>query len=189
MKRLVLLFLLASLSPLLRADTLGGVIRITPVPGWTQDEPLPPGQQEPPFPILRYVPKAGRNAALILTLLPNDVPGFTITNLASLKRFNLLSAQPYLANMDDTPPVTELEIPNGIAVCITNEDPALIGKPAPPGEYKIATTASVLLDRQFVIHCTIFYDEKGSEDLHQALQILRSATVKAATTKVPSSVI
>lgn len=188
MKRFALLVLLASLVPL-HADNLGGAIRISPVTGWTREEALPPGQEEPPFPTLRYVPKDGRNAALILTLLPNDVPGFTITNLSSLKRFNLLLAQPYLANTDDSPPVTELDIPNGIAVCITNEDPALIGKPAPPGEYKIATTACVLLDRKYVIHGTIFYDERGSDDLHQALQILLSAKVRAATTSVPSSII
>ncbi len=188
MKRYVLLFLLAALVPL-HADTLGGAIKISPVSGWMREESLAPGQEEPLFPTLRYVPKDGRNAAIILTLLPNDMPGLTISNAVALARFNLLLAQPYLANPEDTPPFTELEIPNGIAVCITNEDPALIGKPVPPGEYRIATSACVLLDRKYVIHCTIFYDEMDSAELRQALKILLSATVKTFTTSVPSSVI
>ena len=188
MKRFALLFLLAALVPL-RADTLGGAIRITPVSGWILEEAPTSGQEEPAFPTLRYVPKDGRNASLVLTLLPTNVPGLTITNVVSLARLNLLLAQPYLANPEDTPPFTELEIPDGIAVCITNEDPALIGKPVPPGEYRIATSASVLLDRKHLIHATIFYDEKDSPELRQALQILLSAKVKTAITSVPSSII
>lgn len=188
MKRFTLLFLLAALVPL-RADTLGGAIRITPVSGWVREEVPTPGKGEPSFPSLHYFPKDGRNASIILTLLPANVPGLTLDSVVALARFNLLLAQPYLANPEDTPPFTELEIPDGIAVCITNEDPALIGKPVPPGEYRIATSATVLLDRKYLVHCTIFYDEKDSPDLRQALQILLSAKVKSAGTSVPSSII
>lgn len=188
MKRSALFFLLATLVPL-QADTLGGAIRITPVAGWIQQEAPTPAPEAPSFPTLHYAPKDGRNASIVLTLLPTNVPGLTITNVVSLARLNLLLAQPYLANPEDTPPFTELEIPDGIAVCITNEDPALIGKPVPPGEYRIATSASVLLDRKYLIHCTIFYDEKDSPELRQALQILLSAKVKAAVSSVPSSII
>jgi len=188
MKRFALLSLLAALVPL-HADTLGGTIRITPAAGWIREDSLVPGQEEPPFPTLRYVPKDGRNAAIVLMLLPNNMPGFTITSVVTLARFNLLLAQPYLPSADDTPPFTELEIPGGLAVCITNEDPALIGKPVPPGEYRIATSASVLLDRKYLIHCTIFYDEKDSPELRQALKILLSATARTSVPSGPSSVI
>jgi hypothetical protein len=180
MKNLVLLLTLAALTPL-RAETLGGIIKITPVAGWSRENPSEPGQQEPRFPILRFVPKDGRNAAIIMILLPSDAPGFTVTNHASLERFNLLSARPYIANPDDPPAPSVVEITNGIGVSITNEDPALIGKPVPPNEYRIATSVSVLLDRKYLIHCTIFYDEKDSAELHEALDILLSATLKGTT--------
>ena len=185
MKSLVLLLSLAALMPL-RAETLGGVIKITPVAGWSRENPGEPGQQEPRFPTLRFVPKDGRNAAIILTLLPNDAPGFTVTNHASLERFNLLSARPYIANPDEPPAPSVVEITNGIGVSITNEDPALIGKPVPPNEYRIATSVSVLLARKYLIHCTIFHDEKDSTELHEALDILLSATLKSPA-GVPSN--
>ena len=186
MKSLVCLLTLAALTPL-RADTLGNVIKISPDSGWRQAESRPTGQEETPFPTLKYVPKDGRNAAIILTLLPSDAPGFTVTNHASLERFNLISARPYIANPDDPPVPAVLEIANGIGVSLTNEDPALVGKPVPPNEYRIATTVSVLLGRKYLIHCTIFYDEKDSSDLHEALEILRSAVVKGASSSASST--
>ena len=185
MKSLVLLLTLAALVSL-RAETLGGVIKITPVAGWSRENPGEPGQQETRYPTLRFVPKDGRNAAIIIILLPSDAPGFTVTNHASLERFNLLSARPYIANPDDPPAPSVVEIPHGIGVSITNEDPALIGKPVPPNEYRIATSVSVLLDRKYLIHCTIFYDEKDSTELREALDILLSATLKS-TTGAPST--
>lgn len=180
MKSLVFLFALAAFTPL-HAEMLGGVIKITPVAGWGRESPDEPGQAEPRFPTLRFAPKDGRNASIILTLLPIDTPGFTVTNHASLERFNLISARPYIANPDDPPAPSVVEIANGIGVSITNEDPALIGKPVPPNEYRIATSVSLLLDRKYLIHCTIFYDEKDSSELHEALDILLSATLKAAS--------
>jgi len=185
MKCLVLLLTLAALLPI-RAETLGGAIKITPVAGWSREKEEDTAQQEPRFPTLRFTPKDGRNAAIIITLLPSDAPGFTVTNHASLERFNLLSARPYIANPDEPPAPSVVDIANGIGVSITNEDPALIGKPVPPNEYRIATSVSLLLDRKYLIHCTIFYDEKDSADLHEAMDILLSATLKG-TGSVPSN--
>lgn len=173
---LALLFALVISLPS-RADMLGQAVEVTPHPEWKSVEPGNPGEAPAPFPTRRYIPRNGRNATVLLTVLPNDITGFAITDLPSLKRFNLLSAQPYLPNPEAVPPVLELEIPNGIAVTITCEDPALVGKPVPPGEYRIATTASVLLGRKWVIHCTVYYDEKDSPELKEALDILRSATL------------
>jgi hypothetical protein len=177
MKRLIALVLtLAALMPS-RADTLGQAIGITPHPEWKSVEPGNPGEPPPPFPTRRYVPKNGRNATVLLTLLPNAIAGFTVTDLPSLKRFSLLTAQPFLPNPETVPPVLELEIAHGIAVALTCEDPALVGKPVPPGEYRIATTASVLLGREWVIQCTVFHDEKDSVELSEALAIIRSVTI------------
>jgi len=188
MKCLVLLLTLVVLTPL-SAEMLGGVIKITPAAGWNRDNQGDAGPQENRFPTLRFVPKDGRNAAIIMTLLPSDAPGFTVTNHASLERFNLLSAQPYIANHDEPPAPNVVEIANGIGVSVTNEDPLLIGKPVPPNEYRIATSVSVLLDRKYLIYCTIFYDEKDSVDLHEALEILLSARIKSAASNSSSNAI
>lgn len=186
MKPLALLFALAALISA-HADQLGTDIQVNPVRGWVTEETHAPGQAEPFFPTLRYTPKDGRNASIILTLLPSNAAGFKVTNHASLERFNLLSARPYLDGQAEEPVPTVLEIANGIGVCITNEDPALIGKPVPPGEYRIATSASLLLAGKHLIHCTIFYDVKDSADYREALKILLSAKVRASEADAPST--
>jgi hypothetical protein len=177
MKRSAVFLLLACLlvAPL-RAEPLGKAIEITAPAGWKSVAPLEPGQPQPPFPILRYVPTDGRNASVLLTLLPATVPGHEVTDLASLKRFNLMASRPYLPSPDATPTATELTVPGGIGVYLTNEDPALVGKPVPPNEYRIATTATVLIDGQYLIHATVFYDEHGSADFKEGLKILLSAS-------------
>ncbi len=177
MKRLCLLLLsLGALVPS-RAALLGHDVEITSVPGWRKVDPREPGQQSLAAPTLKYIPKDGRNAAIILTLLPNVLPGLTVQDLPSLKIFNVVSARPYLADPEAPPPVMELKIRHGLGVYLVNEDPALVGKPAPPGEYKFATSASVLLGGQYLIHCTIFHDAPDSDDFHEAMDILQSAVI------------
>lgn len=181
MKRLVAALLLSCLMLVsLRAEMLGPALEVTATAGWKSVEPLDPSQSPPPFPILKYVPADGRNAAILLSLLPANVPGHEVTDLGSLKRLNLLASRPYLPGPDANPTVTELKVPGGIGVLITSEDPALVGKPVPPNEYRIATTASVLLDGQYLIHATLFYDELDSVEFKEGIKILLSAGVHSA---------
>ena len=180
MKRIVVVLLLVGFVFLpLRAEPLGRVIEVTAVPGWRSVDPLDPGQQPPPFPILKYVPMDGRNAAILLSLLPANVPGHEVTDLDSLKRFNLMAARPYLPSPEDKPAVTELKVPGGVGVLITSEDPALAGKPVPPNEFRIATTASILLGGGYLVHATLFYDELDSADFKEGIKILLSAGTRS----------
>jgi hypothetical protein len=179
MKRFaVILVLSCALLARVHAETLGRDVEVTPVPGWASVDPLAPGQPVPPYPVLKFTPKDGRNAAVLISLLPANVPGYEVTDLASLKAFNIVASRPYLPSPDARPTITELQIPDGLGVAITNEDPALIGKAPPPGEYKIATTVSLLLGGKTLLHCTVFYDEKNSEDFQEAMKLLLSATVR-----------
>jgi hypothetical protein len=185
MKRLALLLLLSCFTlARAHAEMLGANVAVTAVAGWKRVDPLPPRQSAPPYPVLKFVPTDGRNAALLLSLLPANVPGYEVTDLASLKGFNLVASRPFLASPDARPPVTELAVPGGLGVAITNEDPALVGKAPPPGEYKIATTASLLLGGKTLVHCTIFYDERDSTELKEALKIILSATTPAQDPKI-----
>jgi len=181
MKRLAAVLLLSCLvlAPL-RAEFLGKNIDVTTIPSWKSVEPLEPGQPVPPFPVLKYVPVDGRNAAILLSLLPANVPGHEVTDLASLKRFNLLASSPYLPSPDAKPTVKELNVSGGIGVLITSEDPSLVGKPVPPNEYRIATTATVLLDGQYLVHAMLFYDEIDSADFTEGMKILLSAAAHTA---------
>lgn len=185
MKRLAAWLLLSCLTLVrIHAGMLGPDIEVAAVPGWESVEPLPPGQPKPAYPVLKYVPKDGRNAAVLLSLLPANGPGYEVTDLASLKAFNLMAARPYLPRPDARPAATELKIPGGLAVYLTNEDPALVGKAPPPGEYKIATTVSLLLGGRALVHGTIFYDEMDSPAFREALQLLRSLSLAAPSPKI-----
>lgn len=185
MKRLAAVLLLASLvlAPL-RAEMLGKVLEVPAVPGWKSVEPLDPGQPHLPFPVLKYVPVDGRNAAVMLSLLPANVPGHEVTDLASLKRFNRSASASYLPDPEDNPVPTDLKVPGGIGVYLSCVDQALVGKPVPPNEYRIATTATVLLDGQYLVHATIFHDELDSADLKEALKILLSIAPRPANSAI-----
>ena len=177
MKRLLSALLLCSLALApLHADSLGKALEIFPTEGWKSVEAIIPGETLPPFPILKFVPKDGRNAAIFLSLVPANVPGYEVTDLDSLKRFNFNASKPYLPDPSVMPTVTELKVAGGIGVSITNEDPALVGKPVPPNEYRIVTTATILLDGQYLIHASIFYDELDSREFKESLKILLSAS-------------
>jgi hypothetical protein len=172
MKRLLPHFLALVVTTGVHAAALGD-LEVTPVSGWKSADAVQPNQPEPPFPTLKFVPKDGRNAAIYLSVLPAKVGGIEINDLESLKEINLLSARPYLPEPDARPPVTRLKIAGGLGVYITNEDPALVGKPVPPDEYRMATTATLLIGDQLV-HCTIFHDERDSDDFREAMEILLS---------------
>jgi len=183
MKRLAV-FLLLSCFARVHAAMLGHDVEVTAVPGWLSVEPLAPDQPKPPYPVLKFVPKDGRNAAVLLSLLPANVPGYEVTDLASLKGFNLVASRPYLPGPDARPPVTELKVPDGLGVFITSEDPALIGKAPPPGEYKIAATVSLLLGGKTLVHCTVFFDEKDSAEFQEAIKLVLSATIHAPSSSI-----
>ena len=174
-----LLILLCLLFTSARAELLGKEVEITAPANWESVAPLPPGQPALPYPVLKYVPKDGRNAAVLLKLLPADVPGYEVTDLVSLWGFHLVESQPYLSGPDARPALNQLKVPGGLGVYLTTEDPALIGKPVPPGEFRIATTVSLLLGGKTLLHCTIFHDEKDSIDLKEALKIVLSAATHA----------
>ncbi len=186
MKRLFAFLLLSSVAFVsARAELLGNAVDVIAAPGWKSVSAIEPGQQQPlPFPVLKFVPTDGRNAAVLLILLPANAPGYEVTDLATLTRFTLLAARPYLPGPDAKPPLTELKISGGIGGYIVNEDPELVGKPVPPDEYRIAATAVVLLEGKYLIHCTIFYDEKDSKDFKEALRILLSAAVHAPNSSI-----
>ena len=185
MKRLFAFLLLSSLAFTSgHAELLGNTIDVTAAQGWKSVSAVEPGQSAPPFPVLKYVPADGRNAAILLSLLPANAPGFEVTDLASLTRFNLIAARPFLPGPDAKPALTELKIPGGIGGYIVNVDPDLVGKPVPPNEYRIAATATVLLEGKHLVHCTIFYDEKDSADFKEALRILLSAGVHTPNSSI-----
>jgi len=187
------LLLLVTFS-LARAEQLGDAVEITPIAGWKSVDPHQPGGPPlPPVPTLRLVPSDQRNAALLISLFPRKGGTLEIKDRSSLRQFNLAAARPFLATPDHPPAATEFTVPQGFGLYLSSVDPNLVGKPTPPGEYRVATTASLLLGEQWVIHATLFHDEVNSPAFREALQILQSAKIllpsgtTPAIAKIPAS--
>lgn len=184
MKKLLALLLPFVVALSARADLLGGVVDIPLDPAWEATDPREPGQAPALLPTLKYVPKNGARATLMVSLLPAVGAGVEITDLPSLKELNLLSATPFLPSPDAKPVATEMALSDGLGVYVTNEDPALVGKPTPPDEYRMATTATLLLGEKFVLLCTLLHESLESDEFRQALSMLRAVRQVPVDTSV-----
>ncbi len=158
-----------------RADDLGGGAEITPASGWVRVDPRDAGNPSPLLPTLAYVPKDGRNAAVLLTLFPAALS--KVSDLASLKAFLLRDATPMLPSPDFVPVIRDLALSDGFGVYASFEDPSLLGKPPEKGNYKLATPVDVLLKNGFTVQATVFTDDTGGKDFREALGIVQSAAM------------
>jgi hypothetical protein len=157
----------------IRADVLGDSVEISPLKSWIQTDPQRPGAPPSPYPTLRYVPRDGRNATVLLTVVPAEVA--KVGDGESLKNFFRLLARPYLSAPTAKLFAKELTLPQGIALYATFEDPDRVGKPIQPGSYKVTTPVGVLISNGAVLHVCIFTDSTEGRDLNEALQIVQSA--------------
>lgn len=174
MKSILLLLLLApwSLSPL-RAETLGDVLEITPPPGWVHDVKA----SRSPMPTAEFRPKATEDRKILVTLLPSSV--VRVTDGKSLRRFLDLAAKPFLPRRDAKVEAKEIPGAKAPGFYATFEDPALVGKPARPGEYKVATEAVLFLAPDYVVQTTIFSESTSSTAIDEGLQMMAAAFLKS----------
>src|SRR3954470_5497581 len=121
--RFILILLGLFLAIDARADRLANIVEFTPAAGWTQVEAREPGQSAAPMPTIKFAPPGGRHAEVLLTLMMSGNKSFPVTDAASLNRFNLMSATPYLPRPDSNPPATELKVADGIGLYRMHEDP------------------------------------------------------------------
>jgi hypothetical protein len=170
----IFVFLLLILSATAgRTDILGGEISLSPPPGWKSVTPFQPLLSPSPHATLKYIPTDGRHALLVITLLPPDVLGFEVKDRISLERFNRIAAEPFLSGRIAPPQPVELELPDCLATCLTT-DYSGPGLPATPEPYRLATTASLLVGRNHLVHVAIFHDGRDAPEYRQALQALQS---------------
>lgn len=163
-----------------QAARLANIVEFTPPAGWVQADPNITDPRINPANTIKFVPADGRHAEVLLTLLMADNRGFPVKDLTSLQRFNLMSATPYLPTPGAKPPCHDLKVADGLGLYVTNEDPNLVGKPVPPGEFRIATTVSLYLAGKFLVHGTILYNQPDSAEFSQARQLIQSAKVRPA---------
>lgn len=174
MKRILGLSVALLLASSASADSLGGKVEVTAVPGWTLSAKPEPA----PLPTLRYLPTDGRNATILLTLIPAGRVG--VSDADSLRQFHRKACAPFLPSPDAPVPQKELKLATGSGVYASFEDPALIGKPSRPGHYKFATSASLWLGQDILVLATILCDDTGSAAFSEAMNIVRNTAVITA---------
>jgi len=184
MKSLLFTVLSLMLVGSTRADALGDAVEVTPPADWMLTSPGQPS----PFPTLRYVPRDGRNATVLLTLIPGDLA--KVADSASLKKFHRILQQPYLVTPNDTVPLTEFKLPQGFGVYAVFEDPDLVGKPVRKGSYKIAAPVAIFLTGGHVIQATVLTDvRENAMDFQQAIKLAQSVAPRSpASEKTVSAV-
>lgn len=149
--------------------SLGGIVEITTAEHWKSGEP----DQRNPFPTLKVSPTNGRNAELLITLLPNEL--VKLSDAASLRALHQrLSAKAY-GPRGNTATITEIKVTKGIGVYSVFEDPTLMGKPPKQADYKVAIPMLVWLQPDVVLQITLFTDDAASTDFTEGLQMVRSA--------------
>ena len=178
MKRVLLSLLVFSAFTWARADNLGADVGVMPPSGWKSVEPFPPLLAPSPFATLKYVPADARHAAIIITLMPADVLGFSVRDFASLNQFTLIAAQPYLPAGAPAPRVIEHSLPAGLANCVTVTCPLKPAAAPGPAPYRMATTASLLLDANHLVHFTILHDEENVPEFRQAVEVIRTVHLR-----------
>lgn len=155
------------------ADPLGDNAEVTPSPGWVLVKNAKPAL----LPTWQYAPSDGRNATVLISVLPAGRLG--VSNAATLREFNYKACKPYLPTPDAQVNPREMTLTSGLGLYVSFEDPSLAGQPPKKGDYKVATTASLYLGQDVLIHATILCDNVGTADFKQALDILKSVTVKS----------
>jgi hypothetical protein len=160
------------------AATLGGLVDLTPSKHWKTTE----AKQPPGFPTIAFVPDDGRNAELLVTIVPTEVA--RVSDDVSLRAFHRRLCQPMMSSPHQVLTITDLKLANGIGVYATFEDPSLVGKPAKHGDYKFAIPVAVWLQSKITLHATLFTDSSTGAEATEGLQIIQSAKL---TTSHPSA--
>ena len=128
-----------------------------------------------PFPTDKYVPADGRNAALMITLIPIDVAG--ITDEASLNALYLRVWSSTVSASAGAPDLKTLSVVNGSGLYATNEDPTLVGKPPKRDDFKFATPMLLWLRPDILVQATLLTDTANGSDFTEGMQIVQSARV------------
>ena len=180
-----LLVLLLLTLPLLHADPLGPHLTVTPVEGWSSVAPGFKGPP-PPFPTLSYAPSNGAKVRLLMTVLPNtaDKTG----DRAWLRDLHRLGCRYFLPNPESPVRAVDFQFRNGFGLYSTFEDPEHVAGKVPAADaYRFATVIALAPRGGDAVQTTIFSDNVSSLEYQQAMQIVRSLTVRSPAPTRPTA--
>ncbi|HWA25127.1 MAG TPA: hypothetical protein VG734_05580 [Lacunisphaera sp.] len=144
-------------------------ISLTPPSGWESTSPFPAVLGEGPYATLKFVAKDGRNAVMIVTLLPDDLLGFRVEDQATLQQFTAAAAQAHVPPTATLPQLDDFALEDGIGVQVT------VKRWPTPSRYRFTTIVCALIGAKHLVHCAIFHDGAESTEFVQAFEAILSA--------------
>lgn len=179
MKRFVLVIavLLAAVS--VQADRLADVIDVTPTKGWVRARP----KRGANAPTLRFVPSDGRNAEVLISLIPSQKP---VDNADALTRLHQQINRSTYGNAPVKVKELRYETKDSVGIYTTFEDPDLVGKPTKPGDFKYATSVLASLGQRYLIVGTVFTDNPQAPEQDEGLEMVKSAAIVAGANPAPT---
>jgi hypothetical protein len=171
--------LLASVSAV-SAETLAFAtdtrLNVSLRPNWEVAPPIP---AQPGFPFTTVALKAtgGRNAECLITVYTtNDKRA---SNLEFQRTLLIGDSAPWIKNLADKkmPAIQNLVGARVLGVYASFIDANLVGKPAKPGDYKIATACIMCVDRAYLVKTTILCDDSRGMDFSDAIAMVKSLAI------------
>src|SRR5437667_11567002 len=117
MKRSLILALVVLLVSKTWGASVDEAVKFTAPANWKKSAP----EQSSPFPTEKYSPTDGRNAELLVTLLPIEL--VKVSDEASLRVLYQRLWSSSMGASAGAPQVTELKVTNGSGLYATHEDP------------------------------------------------------------------
>jgi hypothetical protein len=170
MRFTVLLALAFLLAPKTWGASVSDAVQFSAAANWKKSP-----DDRSPFPTDKYVPEDGRNAALMITLIPIEVA--RITDEASLKALYLRIWTSTVSASAGAPDLKTLNVVTGSGLYATNEDPTLVGNPPKRDDFKFATPMLLWLRPDILVQATLLTDTADGSDFTEGMQIVQSARV------------
>ncbi|MDB6114768.1 MAG: hypothetical protein JWQ62_1713 [Lacunisphaera sp.] len=175
---LALLGVLATAARAEKIELGGGKALLFTVPeSWKPGVSGPPDPTPVPARTVRYVPKDGRNEAILLTALP--VPDDRFADPDALKALVGEATQQFVADsVEKKANLKELRLGGGSGYAVTFTDAKLVGKPSVRDDYKAMTSCFVYLGERVMVTATIFTDDPSGPAYAEAQHILKSVSLR-----------
>lgn len=131
-----------------------------------------------PFDTFQITPPAGRNAAVLISVLGTNKPEFA--DPAVLKKILRADCRPYVSAPSELSKVEikELKISGGLGFYANFVDPDLVGKPVKAGSYKTATPMILSIGTKTLVKATVLTDDLQGVDQREAMRIVESLKSK-----------
>ena len=161
-----------------KIDLGSGKALLLSVPdSWKPHAARAPESAPAPARTVRYVPRDGRNEAILISVLP--VLDDRFADPAALKALVEEATQQFVADsVEKKANLKELKFGGGNGYAVTFTDANLVGKPSVPEDYKAMTACFVYLGERVMVTATIFTDDPAGKAYAEAQHMLKSISLR-----------